>query len=178
MEQIVGLPDPFLVTKWVRVGLGKHIECLDPTRAYATLQWGIAAQAHHIVCLGLVKVSLCLCVLRVIDRVERRFATFLWVNIALVGTVHLAQLAMLLAECRPLNALWDLRVHGSCYSPNTAYTTTYIAFSEVFAMRVAKYAKSFMQASMHLRIWFARGSQSLLYIERKSMGGLRLHYVF
>ncbi|KAF6220016.1 hypothetical protein HO133_003841 [Letharia lupina] len=25
---IIGLPDPFLVTKWVHTGLGKHIECL------------------------------------------------------------------------------------------------------------------------------------------------------
>ena len=48
-----------------------------------------------------------------------------------MGAVHVAQLAMLLAECRPLNALWDLEVHGRCYSPSTAYTTTYIAFSKM-----------------------------------------------
>ena len=130
-EQIVGLPNPFLVTKWVHTGLGKHIQCLDPARAYATLQWSIASQALHIACLGLVKVSLCLCVLRVIDRVERRISTFLWVNIALVGATHAAQLAMLLAECRPLNALWDLGVHGTCYSPDTTYITTYVAFSKI-----------------------------------------------
>lgn len=137
---------------WVHTGLGKHIECLNPTKAYATLQWGIAAQASHIVCLGLVKVSLCLCILRVIDRVERRIATFLWVNIAVVGTVHVAQLAMLLAECRPLNALWDLSVHGICYSPNTAYTTAYIAFSKAAVTGWVKDAKSLLQALMHLRI--------------------------
>ena len=152
MEQIVGLPGPFLVTKWVHTGLGKHIECLSPARAYATQQWGIAAQASHIVCLGLVKVSLCLCMLRVIDRVERRIATFLWVNIVVVGTVHVAQLAMLLAECRPLNALWDLSVHGSCYSPNTTYLTTYIAFSKVVVTALAKNTKNFLQVSMLSRI--------------------------
>ena len=152
VQQLIGLPDPFFVTKWVHTGLGKHIECLGPARAYATQQWSIAAQAHHIVCLGLVKVSLCLCILRVIDRVERRIATFLWVNIALVGAVHVAQLAMLLAECRPLNALWDLGVHGRCYSPSTAYTTTYIAFSKTIVTGIAKDAKSFLQASMHSRI--------------------------
>ena len=164
---MVGLPDPFFVTKWVHTGLGKHIECLDPTNAYATIQWSIAAQAHHIVCLGLVKVSLCLCVLRVIDRIERRIATFLWVNIALVGTVHVSQLAMLLAQCRPLNALWDLSVHGSCYSPNIAYTTTYIAFSKAAITGLAKDAKSLLQVSTRLRIWSVRGSQSSLFIERK-----------
>ena len=152
MEQIVGLPDPFFVTKWVHAGLGEHIECLSPAKAYATQQWGIAAQAHHIVCLGLVKVSLCLCVLRVIDKVKGRIATFLWVNIVLVGTVHVAQLAMLLAECRPLNALWDLSVHGSCYSPNTAYVTTYVAFSKVVFTELAKNTKKSPQASMLLQI--------------------------
>ena len=131
------------MTKWINTGLGKHIECLDPARANATLQWSMAAQAHHIVCLGLVKASLCLCVLRVIDRVERHIATFLWVNIALVGVVHVAQLAMLLAECRPLNALWDIKVHGTCYTPSTAYTTTYIAFSKLAVVRLAEDAKSF-----------------------------------
>ena len=144
MEQIVGLPDPFLATKWVHTGLGKHIECLGPARAYATVQWSIATQACHITCLGLVKVSLCLCVLRVIDRVERRIATFLWVNIALVSVVHVAQLAMLLAECRPLGALWDSSVHGKCFSPSTTYITTYVAFSKTSVMELTKDAKSFL----------------------------------
>lgn len=126
---VVGLPDPFFVTQWVHTGLGKHIECLGPAGAYATMKWGILAQAQHIVCLGLVKISVCLCVLRVIDRVERRIATFLWSNIAIVGVVHVAQLAMLLAECVPLSAMWNPSVHGRCYSPKTAYTTTYVAFT-------------------------------------------------
>ena len=129
-QQVVGLPDPFFVTQWIHTGLGKHIECLGPAGAYATMKWSISAQAQHIACLGLVKISVCLCVLRVIDRVERRIATFLWSNIAIVGVVHLAQLAMLLAECVPLNAMWKPSVHGRCYSPTTAYTTTYVAFSK------------------------------------------------
>lgn len=158
--QIVGLPGPFFATKWVHTGLGKHIECLGPDRAYATVQWSVASQAHHTVCLGFVKVSLCLCILRIIDRVERRIATFLWVNVAVVCTIHVAQLAMLLAGCRPLNALWSPRVRGSCYSPNTIYTTTYIAFSKITVMGLAKVAKSFLQVLMHLRIWSVRGFRS------------------
>lgn len=137
-EQTVGLPGPFLATKWIHTGLGKHIECIGAARANATVQWSIATQASHIACLGLVKISLCLCVLRVIDRVERRIASFLWVNIALVGAVHVAQLAMLLAECRPLNALWNPMIHGRCYSPDTAYTTTYIAFSKMSLIVLGK----------------------------------------
>ena len=159
-KQIIGLPGPFLATKWVHTGLGKHIECLDPDRAYATVQWSIASQAHHIVCLGFVKVSLCLCVLRVIDRVERRIAIFLWVNITLVGAIHVAQLAMLLVQCRPLNALWNPKVHGSCYSPTTAYTTTYVAFSKTTVMSLEKDAKRFLQVSMRLRIWSVREFRS------------------
>lgn len=161
---MIGLPDPFLNTKWAQSGLGKHIECLGPIRAYATIQWSVASQALHIACLGLVKISVCLCVLRVIDRVERRIAAFLWVNIALVGAIHVAQLAMLLAECRPLSALWDPRVHGRCYSPNTTYTTTYIAFSKISVMGLANHAKSFLQASMRLQIWSVRVFPSSCFI--------------
>lgn len=156
-EQTVGLPGPFLTTKWIQTGLGKHIECIGAARATATVQWSIATQADHIVCLGLVKISLCLCVLRVIDRVERRIASFLWVNIALVGAIHVAQLAMLLAECRPLNALWNPMIHGRCYSPDTAYTTTYIAFSKVAFIVSGKDAKNLLQASTLLRIWSVQG---------------------
>lgn len=116
--QIVNLSGPFLATKWVQIGLGIHIECLSlvgayatvhwrsvleclgQARAYATVPWSIASPAHHLTCLGLVETSLCLCVLRDISRVERRIATFLLINVALVGAVHISQLAMLLAERR------------------------------------------------------------------------------
>ena len=156
----MGLPDPFFVTKWIHTGLGQHVECLGPDRAYSTLQWSILAQAQHIVCLGLVKISLCLCILRVIDRVERRITIFLWINIAIVGAVHIAQLTMLLAECRPLNALWDRRIHGRCYSADKAYTTTYIAFSKTVVMVVVGGIKNTSQVLMRLRIWSAPGSPS------------------
>ena len=43
---------------------------------------------------------------------------------------------------------------------------------------MAKDAKSFLQASMHLRIWFARGFRSSLYIGCKWIRGLRLYCVF
>ena len=143
MEQIVGFPDSIFVTKWVHTGFGKHIECLSTARAYSTRQWGIAVKAPRIISLGLVKVSLCLYVLRVIDRVERRIAIFLRVNIVLLGTVHVAQLAMLLAQCRPLNALWDLSVHGRCYSPPTTNITTYIAFGKVVFAGLAELLTTF-----------------------------------
>ena len=114
MEQIVNLSGPFFARKWVQIGLGIHIECLGlvgayatvqwrsvleclgQARAYATVLWSIASPAHHLTCLGLVETSLCLCVLCDISRVERRIATFFLINSALVGAVHISQLAMLL----------------------------------------------------------------------------------
>ena len=91
----------------------------------------------------IVKVSLCLSVRRVIDRVERRIATFLWVNIAVIGASHVAQMAMLLSQCKPLSAWWDPRLHESCFSSHTSYLTTYITFSKMVITGLAMDAKSF-----------------------------------
>ena len=77
----------------VNVGVGKHIYCLALNRISAAVEWAIYAQIVNIIGIGLVKISVCLCVLRVIDKVGRMLSRFLWMIIAFVSLSHLAQVS-------------------------------------------------------------------------------------
>ena len=72
-------------------GVGRHIYCLSRTHISAALQWSIYAQIVNILGIGLVKISVCLCVLRVINKVGKVLSRFLYVMIAFVSASHLAQ---------------------------------------------------------------------------------------
>lgn len=51
------------------------------------------AQIVNILGIGLVKISVCLCVLRVIDKVGKMRSRFLYILIAFVSASHLAQVS-------------------------------------------------------------------------------------
>jgi len=77
----------------VKVGVGRHINCVALNQIPSTVQWSIYAQIVNIIGIGLVKISVCLCVLRVIDKVGMILSRFLWVVIAFVSASHLAQVS-------------------------------------------------------------------------------------
>lgn len=89
------------------------------------------AQIFNVIGIGLVKISVCLCVLRLIDRVRRRLSQFLWVLLAFVAVSHFVQVVIFLLYCRPLNAMWDPKVKGTCFSAHTVYTAGYANYGTV-----------------------------------------------
>ena len=84
------------MTKMIRAGAGKHIYCLAPDRVSVAIQWSIYAQIVNNIGIGLVKISVCLCVLRVIDRAGKLLSRFLWVMIAFITASHFAQVRLVL----------------------------------------------------------------------------------
>ena len=77
----------------VNIGVGKHIYCLALYQISAAVEWAIYAQIVNIIGIGLVKISVCLCVLRVIDKVGKMLSRFLWMIIVFVSLSHLAQVS-------------------------------------------------------------------------------------
>jgi len=77
----------------VKVGVGRHIYCVALNQILSAVQWSIYAQIVNVIGIGLVKISVCLCVLRVIDKVGMILSRFLWVVIAFVSASHLAQVS-------------------------------------------------------------------------------------
>lgn len=103
------------MTKMIRAGAGKHIYCLALGRIPVAIQWSIYAQIVNNIGIGLVKISVCLCVLRVIDRVGKRLSRFLWVLIAFVTASHFVQVKLEPASATAFE-LTLLRSCCSCFS--------------------------------------------------------------
>lgn len=132
----------------VKLGVGRHIFCLAVDRISAAIEWSIYAQIVNIIGIGLVKISVCLCVLRVIDKVGKMLSKFLWVIMAFVSLSHLAQVRriqsspsiedakiqkviLFLVQCRPMAAIWDAEVKGECFSSHVTYLAGYIGFGKL-----------------------------------------------
>ncbi|KAL8840208.1 MAG: hypothetical protein Q9170_001415 [Blastenia crenularia] len=120
-----GIVGGVFLTLMVREGGGRHISCLPLGQIYPLLKWTLFAQIFNVLGIGLVKISVCLCVLRLIDRARRRLSQFLWVLVAFVAASHFVQVLIFLLQCRPLNALWDPKVEGKCFSTRLVYTAGY-----------------------------------------------------
>jgi len=112
----------------VAEGLGRHIWCLPPEQLPQALKWSTIAQIWNIVGIGLAKISVCLCVLRIIDRTRNALAVFLWVVIAFVSASHLSQVILFIVQCRPMAAIWNPHIHGKCFSSHITYLAGYIGF--------------------------------------------------
>ncbi|KAI4205260.1 MAG: hypothetical protein LQ350_000582 [Teloschistes chrysophthalmus] len=122
---LIGIAGVSFLTKLVEAGGGRHIVCLPPGQIYLVLKWSTIAQVCNVIGIGFVKVSVCLCVLRIIDRTRRRLAQFLWLLIAVVAASHLAQVLIFLLQCRPIQTMWDPTVKGTCFSARVTYTAGY-----------------------------------------------------
>lgn len=128
MHQVAAIIGVGCLTKLIHEGLGRHIYCLPLEQVPQALKWSIIAQIFNVIGIGLAKISVCLCVLRIIDRTRSALATFLWVVIAFVSASHLSQVILFLIECRPMAAVWNPHIHGKCFSSHITYLAGYIGF--------------------------------------------------
>lgn len=126
--QIAGIIGVGCLTKFVLIGLGRHIYCLPLEQIPLVLKWSVISQIFNIIGIGLAKISVCLCVLRIIGRTRQQLATFLWVVIAFCAASHFAQIVLFLVQCRPMAAIWDPHIQGKCFSPHITYLAGYIGF--------------------------------------------------
>jgi len=96
----------------------------------ATLKWSLASQIEDAAGICIIKVSICLSVLRVVDKAAKRMSIFLWILIAFIIPSHFVQVGIFLAECRPLAALWDQALHGTCLNTRQLHLAAYISIGE------------------------------------------------
>ena len=129
-SQIAAIIGTVFLTELIFAGVGRHIYCLPKEKIPATVRWSIMAQIVNNIGIGLVKVSVCLCVLRLIDRGRKALNIFLWVLIAFVSASHFAQILLFFIQCRPMAAIWDPRIPGKCFSPHVTYLAGYIGFGK------------------------------------------------
>ena len=140
-------------------GVGRHIYCLSLAHISDALQWSIYAQIVNILGIGLVKISVCLCILRVIDKVGKVLSRFLYLMIAFVSVSHFAQVGenlddalcfsisgtklskilLFLIQCRPMAKIWNPYLRGQCFSSHVTYLAGYIGFGQSCSLDLKKY---------------------------------------
>lgn len=84
------------------------------------------ADLVEVVALGLAKVSVCLFIQRVLGKTTFRFSFLPRILMVTVIVFHTADFFVYALQCRPIQAIWDPLVTGSCYSFQTSNTATYV----------------------------------------------------
>ena len=110
-------------------GMGRHVSCLPPQSVITMLEFSAISEGLNVFGIGLVKISVCLALLRVVERARRGITLFLWSLLVLVATTHLALAMLFFLHCRPLARLWNPKVNGSCMSTYTRVLVAYVGFA-------------------------------------------------
>lgn len=93
------------------------------------LEYSAISEALNVFGIGVVKISVCLALLRVVERARRGITLFLRSLLIFVAVTHLALAMLFFLHCRPLAALWNSKVHGSCLSSHTTVLAGYVGFA-------------------------------------------------
>ena len=93
------------------------------------LEFSAISEGLNVFGIGVVKISVCLALLRVVERARRGITLFLWSLLVLVATTHLALAMLFFLHCRPLARLWNPKVNGSCMSTHTTVLAGYVGFA-------------------------------------------------
>ena len=109
--------------------MGRHRPCLPPQSVIAMLEFSAISEGINVLGIGVVKISVCLTLLRVVERARRGITLFLRFLLVFVAVTHLALAMLFFLHCRPLAALWNKEVRGSCLSTHTTVLAGYIGFA-------------------------------------------------
>ena len=120
-----------LYVKLFIAGMGRHIYCLSIGQVLDLAKWALLSQIGISITLGLMKISVCLFVLRVVDKARKGIAKAIWLLIYFIALTHILQVIMYVVQCRPLAALWDIKVRGQCFSTHIVYTIAYLNYGKM-----------------------------------------------
>ncbi len=106
-------------------GLGRHVDSLTPEERSGFLKWTLIAEIQVVIGTSFTKVSVCAFVLRIFKRTNKMLAYFIYGLVTLVTVTTVALVITFSLQCRPLNALYDPRVAGTCYSQHVTFSVAY-----------------------------------------------------
>lgn len=96
-------------------GVGRHVYYIGPVDAAQAIKWSTMAQAQNVLSTGLVKISICIFLLRILT--SKAMARFLYAVIGLLVAITAVCFSAVVVQCRPLQKLWNPQVHGKCWGP-------------------------------------------------------------
>ena len=107
-------------------GVGRHIDTLTPAQLSGFIKWTFVQGVTFVISTFFVKVSVCVFILRFISKTRRGIRYFIYILLAFLIVSTLSLVIALLAQCRPLKALYDFDIKGKCYSKNVSVAIAYI----------------------------------------------------
>ncbi|KAM0801139.1 hypothetical protein BDR22DRAFT_888807 [Usnea florida] len=110
----------------VAYGIGRHINTLTPALLSGLIKWTFVQGVTFVISTFFVKVSVCLFILRFINKTRRSIRYFIYILLGFLIVSTLSLVIALLAQCRPLKALYDFDIKGKCYSKNVSVAIAYI----------------------------------------------------
>lgn len=107
-------------------GAGRHIGTLTPAQLSDFIKWTFVEGVGFVIGTCLVKISVCIFILRFIDRTRRLMRYFIYVLMGFLIVSTFSLVVALLAQCRPLKALYVFEISGKCYSKNVSIAVAYV----------------------------------------------------
>ena len=127
--KIIGIATACIFTKTIASGVGKHTSCLPPEANKYVFEFGAIGEGLGIIGVGVIKISMCLTLLRIVELAKRRTAQFLWCLLIFVGITHFGLGMIYFLDCRPLTTEWGLQSRASCLPTNATNWASYIIFA-------------------------------------------------
>lgn len=107
-------------------GAGRHIETLAPTQLSEFIKWTFVEGVEFVIGTCFVKISVCVFILRFINKTRRFMRYFIYILMGFLIISTICLVVALLAQCRPLRALYDFEIKGKCYSKDVSMAVAYV----------------------------------------------------
>ena len=107
-------------------GAGRHIDTLTPAQLSGFIEWTFVKGVGFVIGTCFVKISVCIFILRFINKTRRSMRYFIYILMGFLIVSTLSLVIALLAQCRPLKALYDFDIKGKCYSKNVSIAIAYV----------------------------------------------------
>lgn len=127
--QVIGIITAGIVTKGIASGLGKHPSCLPQEANEYLEQLIIIGAGFNILGIGIIKISVCLTLLRIVELARRRTTQFLWSLLIFVGITHSGLGMIYFLQCRPLSAVGDPQRSASCLPAHITNSAGYVTWT-------------------------------------------------
>ncbi|MCJ1357543.1 MAG: hypothetical protein MMC33_007539 [Icmadophila ericetorum] len=111
----------------VQVGLGKHIQCLTSNDKIHLGKWKTMSEIVDAICLGFIKISVCLFTLRTLRHGSRTPRILLWILMVIaIALPFLAIIFLFAFQCVPIQKTWDPQIEGHCYDADITISITIV----------------------------------------------------
>lgn len=112
--QLFALSGEILAALEVKNGMGRHIVYILPTLSEFTKVVTLA-EIGVAIGVGFVKTSVCIFVLRLLERTHRRVVIILYAVMVLNIAITLVAVFCIAFHCRPFRKIWHPSIPGKCF---------------------------------------------------------------